>query len=223
MTSRPTQHRQQLPGGPNTLVDLPRVHTAAASVRSRLQQSARRLRAEVAPGCDARGCARRLPQLPETMSVRRFRRGPASRCSSPRTDAARLREPLQPGWHADHVARSAPAADGARERQALCPALQPREGRAAGVIAPRPGRPSSSRARRAPRPDFLLVATPGAGKTLAACQALRAAGREQSWSCARRRPCARNGPMRRTASGCTSTRAGATPTAPGAPTSTASS
>ena len=29
------------------------------------------------------------------------------------------------------------------------------------------------------RPDFLLVATPGAGKTLAACQAIRAAGAEQ--------------------------------------------
>ncbi|HTE60047.1 MAG TPA: DEAD/DEAH box helicase family protein [Solirubrobacteraceae bacterium] len=30
------------------------------------------------------------------------------------------------------------------------------------------------------RPDFLLVATPGAGKTLAACQALRASGHEQA-------------------------------------------
>ena len=31
-----------------------------------------------------------------------------------------------------------------------------------------------------PRPDYLLVATPGAGKTLAACQALRAAGLGQA-------------------------------------------
>ena len=57
------------------------------------------------------------------------------------------------------------------------PALQPREGRAAGVIAPRPWQ-AEFLARHAahPRTDFLLVATPGAGKTLAACQAIRAAG-----------------------------------------------
>ena len=60
------------------------------------------------------------------------------------------------------------------------PALQPGEGRAAGVIAPRPWQ-AEFLARHAahPRADFLLVATPGAGKTLAACQAIRAAGASQ--------------------------------------------
>jgi superfamily II DNA or RNA helicase len=59
-------------------------------------------------------------------------------------------------------------------------ALQPCEGCAAGVIAPRPWQ-AEFLARHAvqPRTDFLLVATPGAGKTLAACQAIRAAGAEQ--------------------------------------------
>jgi superfamily II DNA or RNA helicase len=56
------------------------------------------------------------------------------------------------------------------------PALQPGKGRAAGVIAPR-GWQADFLARHAAheRPDFLLVATPGAGKTLAACQAMREA------------------------------------------------
>jgi superfamily II DNA or RNA helicase len=60
-------------------------------------------------------------------------------------------------------------------------ALQPREGRAASVIAPRPWQ-AELLARHAahPRADFLLVATPGAGKTLAACQAIRAAGAAQA-------------------------------------------
>jgi superfamily II DNA or RNA helicase len=56
------------------------------------------------------------------------------------------------------------------------PALQPDQGRAAGVIAPR-GWQADFLARHAAheQPDFLLVATPGAGKTLAACQAMRGA------------------------------------------------
>jgi superfamily II DNA or RNA helicase len=60
------------------------------------------------------------------------------------------------------------------------PALQPGKGRAAGVIAPRPWQ-SEFLARHAAhrRADFLLVGTPGAGKTLAACQAIRAAGAAQ--------------------------------------------
>jgi superfamily II DNA or RNA helicase len=59
-------------------------------------------------------------------------------------------------------------------------ALQPREGCATSVIAPRAWQ-AKFLARHAvhPRADFLLVATPGAGKTLAACQAIRAAGAEQ--------------------------------------------
>jgi superfamily II DNA or RNA helicase len=45
------------------------------------------------------------------------------------------------------------------------------------VIAPRPWQAEFlARHTAHPRPDFLLVATPGAGKTLAACQAIRAAG-----------------------------------------------
>jgi superfamily II DNA or RNA helicase len=48
------------------------------------------------------------------------------------------------------------------------------------VIAPRPWQ-AEFLARHAARaqPDFLLVATPGAGKTLAACHAIRAAGAQQ--------------------------------------------
>ena len=70
---------------------------------------------------------------------------------------------------------------GARERAGAVSALQPRQGRAAGVIAPAAlaGRRSSRGTRRTTRPDFLLVATPGAGKTLAACHAIRAADCEQ--------------------------------------------
>jgi superfamily II DNA or RNA helicase len=60
------------------------------------------------------------------------------------------------------------------------PTLQPRKGRAAGVIAPR-GWQSEFLARHAEHAarDFLLVATPGAGKTFAACQAIRASGADQ--------------------------------------------
>src|SRR5215218_6591052 len=70
--------------------------------------------------------------------------------------------------------------DRSRERAGTVPALQPDEGRTAGVIAPRAWQ-AAFLARHAAhrRPDFLLVATPGAGKTLAACQAIRAAGAEQ--------------------------------------------
>lgn len=66
--------------------------------------------------------------------------------------------------------------DGAGERAGAMRALQPCEGRSARVIAPRAWQ-AEFLARHAahPRPDFLLVATPGAGKTLAACQAIRAA------------------------------------------------
>jgi len=62
------------------------------------------------------------------------------------------------------------------------PALQPRQGRPSGVsVAPRAWQAAFLAQHRAhARPDFLLVATPGAGKTLAACQALRASGHEQA-------------------------------------------
>ena len=61
------------------------------------------------------------------------------------------------------------------------PALQPRQGRSPGVsVAPRAWQAAFLAQHRAhARPDFLLVATPGAGKTLAACQAIRASGCEQ--------------------------------------------
>jgi superfamily II DNA or RNA helicase len=60
-------------------------------------------------------------------------------------------------------------------------ALQPREGRATCVIAPRPWQAEFLAGHAAhPRTDFLLVATPGAGKTLAACHAIRAAGAAQA-------------------------------------------
>jgi superfamily II DNA or RNA helicase len=61
------------------------------------------------------------------------------------------------------------------------PALQPRQGRAARVtVAPRPWQSAFLAAHTAAKgPDFLLVATPGSGKTLAACHAARAAGCEQ--------------------------------------------
>ena len=61
------------------------------------------------------------------------------------------------------------------------PALQPREGRSPGVsVTPRAWQAAFLAQHRAhARPDFLLVATPGAGKTLAACQALRVSGCEQ--------------------------------------------
>jgi len=60
------------------------------------------------------------------------------------------------------------------------PELQPGEGRAADVIAPRAWQ-AEFLARHAAHADadFLLVATPGAGKTLAACQAIRAANATQ--------------------------------------------
>ena len=62
------------------------------------------------------------------------------------------------------------------------PALQPRQGPAAGVsVAPRAWQSAFlAQHREHPRRDFLLVATPGAGKTLAACEALRASGCEQA-------------------------------------------
>jgi superfamily II DNA or RNA helicase len=59
------------------------------------------------------------------------------------------------------------------------PALQRREGRAAGV-RPRAWQAAFlARHSAHARKDFLLVATPGAGKTLAACEAVRASGCEQ--------------------------------------------
>jgi hypothetical protein len=53
----------------------------------------------------------------------------------------------------------------ARERAGAVPALQRDQGCAAGVIAPR-GRQADFLARHAAhkRPDYLLVATPGAGQ-----------------------------------------------------------
>jgi superfamily II DNA or RNA helicase len=68
------------------------------------------------------------------------------------------------------------------------PALQPAQGRT-GVVSRTPGTGGIalrrwqaefiSRQSAEPGPDFLLVATPGAGKTLAACHAARLAGAEQ--------------------------------------------
>jgi len=60
-------------------------------------------------------------------------------------------------------------------------AVQPGEGRPAGVtLALRPWQAAFlARHGEAARRDFLLVATPGAGKTLAACQAARVASCEQ--------------------------------------------
>jgi superfamily II DNA or RNA helicase len=61
------------------------------------------------------------------------------------------------------------------------PAVQPRQGRAPRVtVAPRPWQAAFlARHAAAADRDFLLVATPGSGKTLAACHAVRAAGCEQ--------------------------------------------
>ena len=60
-------------------------------------------------------------------------------------------------------------------------ALQPRQGRPARVtVAPRPWQAAFlAQHAAAEARDFLLVATPGAGKTLAACHAIRAADCEQ--------------------------------------------
>jgi superfamily II DNA or RNA helicase len=59
--------------------------------------------------------------------------------------------------------------------------MQPRQGRALRVtVAPRPWQAAFlARHAAAADRDFLLVATPGSGKTLAACHAIRAAGCEQ--------------------------------------------
>jgi superfamily II DNA or RNA helicase len=58
------------------------------------------------------------------------------------------------------------------------PALQPAKGRQGAVsVAPRPWQAAFlERHAAAEREDFLLVATPGSGKTLAACHAARASG-----------------------------------------------
>ena len=117
-----------------------------------------------------------------TMAARRFR--PAARVAlflAAQGRCAACGEPLRPGWHADHVEPvSAGGRDGAGERAGAVPALQPGQGRAAGVIAPRPGRRTSSRATpRTSGRTSCWSRRPGAGKTLAACQAIRAAGAEQ--------------------------------------------
>src|SRR5437773_2415745 len=68
--------------------------------------------------------------------------------------------------------------DGPGERTGTVPALQSREGRKAPVsFTPRPWQSAflSAHTAVANAPDFLLVATPGAGKTLAACEAARLA------------------------------------------------
>jgi superfamily II DNA or RNA helicase len=57
-------------------------------------------------------------------------------------------------------------------------AVSPGGGAAGGALRPWQAEFISFQAA-APGPDFLLVATPGAGKTLAACHAARAAGVEQ--------------------------------------------
>ena len=61
------------------------------------------------------------------------------------------------------------------------PAVQPSQGRPSGVIgAPRPWQAAFlTRYAMSLMPDFLLVATPGSGKTLAACLAARALGSPQ--------------------------------------------
>jgi superfamily II DNA or RNA helicase len=93
---------------------------------------------------------------------------------------------LSPGWHADHVLPvSAGGQTVAANGQALCPRCNLTKGAAhpGGV----PGMPSLRPWQRAflaahaatPARDFLLVATPGAGKTLAACHAARGAEAEQ--------------------------------------------
>ena len=106
---------------------------------------------------------------------------PGSRCSSPRGAAApRAVSRCGPAGTPTMSAGERRRRDRARERAGAVPALQPREGRAAGVIAPRPGRPSSSRAtRRTPRPDFLLVATPGRGQDARGVPGDPRGGREQ--------------------------------------------
>jgi superfamily II DNA or RNA helicase len=68
--------------------------------------------------------------------------------------------------------------DRAGERAGAVSALQPIEGRTVGVsVSPRAWQ-AAFLARHAAHDgaDFLLVATPGAGKTLAACEAIRASG-----------------------------------------------
>ena len=62
------------------------------------------------------------------------------------------------------------------------PAVQPGEGRSVGVsVAPRRWQAAFLAAHTAAADrDFLLVATPGAGKSLAACHAIRAAGCAQA-------------------------------------------
>ena len=154
------------------------------------------------------------------VNARRFR--PAARVAlflAARGRCAACGEPLRPGWHADHVrAGERRRRDRAGERAGAVPALQPREGRAAGVIAPRPWQ-AEFLARHAAhaRPDFLLVATPGRGQDARRVPGDPRGGRRAG---RRRVPDDRAaravGGRRGRASGCTSTRAGATRTAPGA-------
>ena len=116
------------------------------------------------------------------MGARRFR--PNSRVAlflAAQGRCAACGEPLRPGWHADHVQPvKGGGRHGAGERPGAVPALQPREGRTAGVIAPRPWQ-AEFLARHAahPRPDFLLVATPGPARRSPRRLAIRAANAEQ--------------------------------------------
>lgn len=82
-------------------------------------------------------------------------------------------EELEPGWHADHVnphVRGGPT--DVVNGQALCPPCNLRKG--AKIMGSRQWQVTAlDRFRAHPSPNFLLVATPGAGKTRTALDAAR--------------------------------------------------
>jgi superfamily II DNA or RNA helicase len=79
---------------------------------------------------------------------------------------------LEPGWHADHVEPYSKGGDtDVANGQALCPSCNRSKGAESTTEPLRAWQQHAIRAYfAAARPDFLVVATPGAGKTRVACE-----------------------------------------------------